>query len=76
MADNERVERLILIAPALPAAVPPPTRWTPRRIWGGVWRRAAPRARMRRIPGAHLSAITTHVAELTQQMRACLHGED
>jgi hypothetical protein len=31
---------------------------------------------MRRIPGAHLSAITTHVAELAQQMRACLHGED
>ena len=143
VADNERVERLILIAPVLPAAVPPPTRWTPRRIWGGVWRRAArlagrrpepapdppaaphapqtlferyrpallryrpgrfdgpltifwpteesrrvrmgssrvwrraaPRARMRRIPGAHLSAITTHVAELAQQMRACLHGED
>jgi len=141
-ADDERVERLILIAPVLPAAVPPPTRWTPRRVWGGVWRRVArlagrrpsapappaappapqslferyrpmmrryrpgrfdgpvtifwpseeprrvrasssrvwrrvaPRVRMRRVPGEHLTAITTHVAELARQMRACLHGED
>lgn len=141
-AEGESVERLILIAPVLPAAVPPPTRWTPRQVWSGVrrraarlagrrpapaldppagslvptlferyhpvvrryrpgrfdgpvtifwpadeprrvrvgssraWRRAAPRARMRRVPGAHLTAITTHVAELARQMRACLDGED
>ncbi|HTK92679.1 MAG TPA: thioesterase domain-containing protein [Verrucomicrobiae bacterium] len=141
-ADGEPVERLILIAPVLPAAVPPPTRWTPRQAWGGIrrrvarlagrrgapapdppaaplvptlferyhpvvrryrpgrfdgpvtifwpaeeprrvrvgssraWRRAAPGARMRRVPGAHLTAITTHVAELARQMRACLDGED
>jgi hypothetical protein len=31
---------------------------------------------MRRVPGAHLTAITTHVAELARQMRACLDGED
>jgi len=51
----------------------------PRRVRVGssrAWRRAAPRARMRRIPGAHLTAITTHVAELARQMRACLHGDD
>lgn len=142
-AEGERVERLILIAPVLPAAVPAPTRWTPRHLWGGVrrraarvagrrpapapappagpppaptlferyhpvvrryrpgrfdgpvtifwpadeprrvrvassraWRRAAPRARMRRVPGAHLTAITTHVGDLARQMRACLDGED
>ena len=50
VADNERVERLILIAPVLPAAVPASTRWTPRRIWGGVWRRAARLARRRTEP--------------------------
>ena len=51
----------------------------PRRVRvasSRAWRRAAPRARMRRVPGAHLSPITTHVGDLARQMRACLDGED
>ena len=40
-----------------------------------AWREAAPQAIIREIPGAHLTAITTHAAELGAALRACLDGK-
>jgi thioesterase domain-containing protein len=39
------------------------------------WRRAAPDLRIRLVPGAHLTSITTHAAALAAAMRECLRGE-
>lgn len=40
-----------------------------------AWREAAPQAVIREVPGAHLTAITTHVAQLGAAVRACLDGK-
>lgn len=40
-----------------------------------AWLEAAPQAVIRQVPGAHLTAITTHVAALGGAVRACLDGK-
>jgi thioesterase domain-containing protein len=34
------------------------------------WRKAAPQTRIERIPGRHLSCITTHLAAVAEKLRA------
>jgi Thioesterase domain len=41
-----------------------------------IWRRAVPQARIRVVPGEHLTTITIHARPLAEAMRACLDPAD